>query len=368
MPRTRETPLTDDDRRAQNRARQQRWLEKNRDLMNQRRRDAYASKHPKPTLSEASIQTDVLPVVVPVVPETPAPAPVYTVNDHETLKARLTEVGGSNYHTQINTLAMFFDISRGIERILKPGLIEYLRQVPNQNGSEMSVNSRKQLLQALLWTIHKLEIACPPDVFESINDLFEAYKILSREEHENAVKEAVPWWEDYLKNLRSKYSASSKENVVARMYSELPLRDDFKGLKIRRTATDDAPNYILVPQVGMLRLVVREYKTAGRYDPVDVELSPGLSSTVRTYIEKMGLEEGGTLFGLAPLGPFLRGLNASLGYGLNHGVNYYRYMSAPVLGEVTDPEERVRVARSMKHSTISQRRYMRPRLPADHWK
>ena len=386
MPRPRKD-LSIDDIRAQGLARQKKLRAKQTPDQKaetlRRRRELYRLKHPRkhPCIDVPRVEHVNEPMDEPMnepmnEPEPQAEAPKDITFSQA--KDMLTDRNETTYMSNLNTIIANTSKTAVIRKFVLPGKIrDRMLALKNQNGSKPKVNTQKQNIQALINIIRILDITVPAQGLHELKRLMEEYKNVSAEEHEAAPKIPVPWWKDYLLNLHSKYEPTSKESIIARMYKKSPLRDDFKSLVVQTSKRnmDPAKNTIIIPSKGFAEIHLVEFKTKGMtFEEDTITLDKGLSNSLRTYIEDHKIKDDGLLFGKSSLGPFIKKLNTSLGYGADRygfapmPINFYRWMSAPELGSTMSAKDKSDKAYQMKHSLASQKKYMRPRLPPDHWK
>lgn len=115
-----------------------------------------------------------------------------------------------------------------------------------------------------------------------------------------ALYNVVPWG-TYLQRIDEKYPEGSLQRLVAKMYHEVPVRDDFKELRIvakKAEMTDIAMNYLILSRTEAL-IVLNSYKTEKKFRGMKLppyKLSAGLSTMLRDYIKAHGIPYGQFLF------------------------------------------------------------------------
>ena len=111
----------------------------------------------------------------------------------------------------------------------------------------------------------------------------------------------VVHWTKYLRLIDEKYPEGSVERLIAQMYREVPVRDDFAELRIVEKAaemTNDTMNYLLLPRGGAT-IVLRAYKTEKRFRALRLphyRLSQKLTEMLRAYVKEHDLPYGAPLF------------------------------------------------------------------------
>ena len=121
---------------------------------------------------------------------------------------------------------------------------------------------------------------------------------------------------------------------------------------------DNYLNYIVIPKTRELTLIVNEYKTSNKYGQIKIKLSLQLSNLIRKYIQKEGLLNGDYLFGDKYLTSFVSKMNKQI--DIKGSISYFRQMSvSDLLSQAPSAEERQKLSSLMKHSPISQLKYLR---------
>jgi hypothetical protein len=130
-----------------------------------------------------------------------------------------------------------------------PLMFKQLEDAKKENGKPYSINTLKAAVQTILFIIDHFELNTKVKK-DAFRDKFEALKIRSLEHNaEKQAKEKVLPFQEYLSKVKDTFGEDSKMYVIARMYDELTVRDDFV-LKIihRLNENDGVTNYIVIPQ------------------------------------------------------------------------------------------------------------------------
>jgi hypothetical protein len=238
-------------------------------------------------------------------------------------------------------------------------IIEIINNSKKSNGESYSVNTRKALFQMILFLIDKLQLPISLKVKQQYIQQFEIYKISSND-YSIEKQESAPifTFKEYLEKVKDEYGVISKFYVLSKLYSEITLRDDFI-LKIVPSIqeTNEEENFIIVPIKDKLTLIVNKYKTS-KYGQIKVKLSTSLSNLIRDYMSKEKLSYNDYLFGNKNLSTYVSKMNKKI--GVNAGINEYRHMSVTdLLNTQPSPEERQKLSQLMKHSPITQIKYLR---------
>ena len=164
----------------------------------------------------------------------------------------------------------------------------------------------------------------------------------------------------YLNKVKEAFGEKSKMYVLAKLYDELTLRDDYQleiVSKISETK-DDTKNYIVMYPSKPLKIIINTYKTQDRYGVIKENLSKDLNKLVRDYVRENNLKKGDYLFGKDKLSSFITANNKRI--GLSGGVSEYRHMKiSEELDKVPSLDARKDLSERMRHSPLTQLKYVR---------
>ena len=287
-----------------------------------------------------------------------------TINKLEMLDTFKSESSRSTYIT--NTKALFRitgckDLLKCLKSYNK--IINYIKNSDTLQGDDYSINSKKTLIQTVVYLIDNLDIPITKTIKQKYNDYFDLLKVLS---HEQAKKkqdiEILPFGE-YLKQSKALFGEESKEYILSSIYREAPLRDNLGHLSIFNTPPAEENykgNYLLLPSKitkNKMNLIINDYKTSNKYGQLVFVLTPVLSKKITKYIIDNKLNIGEFLFGQSKkLTNFVSLMHKSM--GLSNGINLFREMFDAENNNGT-VEERVETARKMAHSFRSEVYYKR---------
>ena len=351
--------------KLQNRERQKKFYDAHKAEINAKRREMYKMCKEKMKEKEPVVE-EPEPVVEPVVETTEKID--YNKKKHLTYEEIRQALSQLEYKSEKTKHKYLQDLQR-LHKITecpdymkcfkKPNII--LNQLEN---SEYSVNTLKSAIQTILFVIDKLELKKIKK--EAFVKAFDIYKVKSLElTAKKQETEKVMPFQDYIDLVKEKYGENSKMFVIAKLYDELTLRDDFT-LKIVNSGRDLATdlNYIVIPQrKGIklntkLRVVINHYKTSGKYGQIDAELSVALSNLIREYAKQNDLKEGDFLFGEKELSNYVSSHNKRM--GVKGSITLFRQMKiSDEVDKETDAKSRVELADKLKHSPVVQLRYLR---------
>lgn len=245
----------------------------------------------------------------------------------------------------------------------------------NDNGIAYSINTIKATYQGVLYLIDNFLLVDGKkneflsDVHKKVNKRFKRYKDLSEKESnkkKTSTEYAVPSFVDYVDACREKYGTESKQYLVAVLYSVIPVRDNFKNMKIIKSlAENNGVDNFLVATRSTYTFVINDFKTkkGGDIEPIEKELQDELPKEIeliellKEWIKIKKLKYGSLLFGKSPLSPFVSKMNRELGFST--GVDLFRHITVSDIPDDAPIEERERIAESMQHSLQTQAVYAR---------
>lgn len=354
-------------KKEQNRLRQAKFYEKNKQTINEKRKQIYRECIAK--MVDAGIPKEDLKV-----PDKPvfthenkkivdlSKAKTLTYNEivkHLDL-LDLKEGTLSNYKQNIKR---FVEIS-GCDDVLKcfkrhSVIISDIKSSKKQNGEPYSNNTLKGVYQMILFLIDRfnLKINKKPYLRE-----FDYAKQQSIDDNNNkAETKPIMKFSDYLVRVKETFGEKSKMYVVSKLYDDVTLRDDFQLLMVGKIsdAKDESKNYIVMYPSKPLKLIINTYKTQSLYGVIKENISKNVSKIIRDYAKENKLKSGDYLFGKEKLTGFITTNNKKM--GLSGGVSEYRHMK--ISEELDRPsitlQERLDLSEKMRHSPITQLKYIR---------
>lgn len=223
-------------------------------------------------------------------------------------------------------------------------------------ASDYSVNSKKKMIQMIVYMIDKYKLSITKKVLDKYRLALDESKIKS-DEHTKVIAETNPSipFADYIKKVEDAFGKDSKMYVIAKLYEELPMRDDFGLIVVNQPPTDKTQNYINVKPLHM-RIYINQYKTKDKYDEVERSLSYKLSKIIRQYIARESVPLGKYLFGTEKLSQYVRTENKKI--GVNGGISEFRHMAVTDNKDAT-PKAKAELAQKMKHSVATQVKYVK---------
>lgn len=262
-----------------------------------------------------------------------------------------------------NTQKKYEEDFKRLEKILEkhlPSIFTYFKKskevIDKLNNSKYSINTKKSLFQLILFLITKLNLRVNKKLYLLE---FEKYKVGSFDENAEKIKsEELPSFKQYLENVEKTFGKNSKMDILTKLYNELPIRDNFI-LKIvpRLKDVTKEHNYIVVPKIGQLTIIINHYKTIKKYGIIKQKLSIELSKLIKSYIKTNKLID--YLFGNKPLTQFVSNSNKKMGY--KSGINLLRHIKASEV-QNSSPEDKITLAGNMRHAINTQRNYIRNKV------
>lgn len=264
-----------------------------------------------------------------------------------------------------NDFKMFVRITDCNDNILaclkKPQtIIPLIKNAKQRNGEPYSINSLKGVFQVIPYVITHLNLSLPKKTVDAYLKEFELSKMSSEGYRQQVAdtRETISF-QDYLQKVREKFGEDSKMFVIANMYNEFTLRDNFGLLVVNKLPANlDDKNYLVIKPKSM-EISINQYKTLKKYKAFTEPVSKGLDKIVRKYVKDNNVQFGSYLFGSEKLTGFVSLSNRQM--GLTGSVGEFRHMK--ITDILSDPnitnEEKLELSNKMKHSPMIQLKYLR---------
>ena len=265
--------------------------------------------------------------------------------------------------TQCDTLTSCLLKFDEIENKLENGL--------KKDGTPYSLNSKKAFAQCIVKLITILNIPISEALKQKYVVLMQEYGIKSKEQtearQENPEYAVMPYTE-YKDKINQVFPANSKQRLLASLYDEVTCRDNYGGIQIIKSVSEvdkaSKQNYIVVPKSNKQKctVIIQSYKTEKRYGTINEKVSAELSKQIRQYMTANDLTYGKALFDKDKLSDFICDMNRKIGINIGQGgVNYIRQskISEMLDKQVLSEKGRLELAIKMRHSPISQLKYVR---------
>ena len=351
--------------KTQNSARQRKFYEANKDKLKETKKKRYKLL----TDSLKLVTSDALRPVQPIQQGEHWPKAFdekLNYNTYEDIMSKLNETDTKNYKSHLNTVFKILNTKNYVTAIGNARTVINKINKAKHNASAPTlykVNTKKSIFQAIIRTITQLNLPVSQNQFQTYLLEFEALKLDSIEENrKKQEQEPVISFKAYLVKVKEHFGTAGKEWLMASLYNELTLRDDFH-LKIVDTAEeadkDKEHQYLILPKnTTQLTIIINKYKTEKKYGPIREQLSKSLSTLIRKYIKSQKIEYGQYLFGNKEKnGPYVTKMNKEM--GLTGSVTAYRHMKASEIKFSLTSKQRVQIAARMRHSPLVSLRYVR---------
>lgn len=214
-----------------------------------------------------------------------------------------------------------------------------------------NVNTRKVYTQSILWFI---------DNYDGLSNKVDREKYLTAwEESKLAVVEApskeytdVPTPEKIQEAVDKAYGKDSIQSLYISFYRAVPMRLDYLGIKVYGSTNQVPPEQKKYVVYQPKLFVAEEYnKTSKKYGKAEYKLSPELIQKIKLSLKKQPRDN---LFVFSNSNPSKAIAQLLRGAGLNMTLNALRHA---VSKTAVTPEEKVKLARKMKHSITTAQNY-----------
>lgn len=230
-------------------------------------------------------------------------------------------------------------------------------------ATQFSINTIKLIYQTILKVIDLLDLKVAKKPFV---EQFELLKIKSTDE--NKVKQEtmeLPSFDKYLKEVQSRFGIDSKMYLLAMLYDNMTIRDDYGNLiivnDVKKITPDADKNYIFVPEnkKELCILRINSYKTDKKYGIIHKTLSMPVTLLIKRYMTNNNINYGDVLFA-KEVGHYISLKNKDINseYG---GISWLRHIKVSDLlnQKNVTPEERLALSKEMLHSPNVQANYER---------
>ena len=95
------------------------------------------------------------------------------------------------------------------------------------------------MFQTIVYLIDNLNIGLSVATIKNYKDIFEQYKIRSNDLSDERIinsNNAVIGYKDYMNKIKNKFGVDSKEYLIAKLYDELTVRDNYQNLIIAKNS------------------------------------------------------------------------------------------------------------------------------------
>ena len=349
--------------KLQNANRQKKYYQKNKDLINSKRREIYAKGVQEKPIAQNENQNE-------IVKHKTDFSKTKTITYEQTINALnsldINEKTRNVYKDDLKRLITISNCNDDLISCFKnyETLIDIIENSKKNDGQPYAINTKKKIFQLILYLIDHLKLPIRQKIKQKYSNIFTNYKIHSYDVNKEKVMTApVHTFDQYLEKIKDEFGEDSKMFVLSNLYNEVTARDDFilKIIPTIKQADDNNINYIVLTKKGNLTLILNAYKTSNKYGQLKIKLSSLLSKMIKKYIKTENLTYDNFLFGDKPLSSFVSLNNKKI--GINDGINYYRHMAtSDLLNTEPNADARRLLAEKMMHSPTTQLQYKRDNI------
>ena len=224
-----------------------------------------------------------------------------------------------------------------------------------------SVNSKKGIYQSILKLIDTLEIPISDNAHKLYENRFEIMNTASHDQTKERIqKEEVLDFNVYKQKVKNFFGESSKESIITSLYELSGFRDNLNVIIVPTLPKETDKNFIVIPssKTKNLKFILNDYKTSGKYNQDIINIPKDLSKEIRKYMENNNIQYNDYLFGKSKLSGFIKKFNDKMDLPIT--INKLRQMKvSKVLNNNPSIEERIKLAKEMKHSTTTSEKYKR---------
>ena len=274
----------------------------------------------------------------------------------------------NNVNMKDSTKQIYLKSLKRINKILQYDNYMDLKNTDNtikiiNDTVQFGVNTRKLMYQTILKVIDLLDLKIDKKPYI---EQFDLHKIFSTDE--NKVKQEtmiLPSFDKYIKDVGQKFGLDSKMYLLAMLYDNMTLRDDYGDLiivdDVKKITPDADKNFIFVPtdKKGLCILRINSYKTDKKYGIIHKTLSTPVTLLIKRYMTNNNINYGDALFG-KNVGNYISQKNKEINANYE-GVSWLRHIKVSDLlnKHGATPEERLALSKEMMHSPNVQANYER---------
>ena len=293
---------------------------------------------------------------------------------------KITETSVNNHISDLTIIFRAYNLTE------RDCLMKYImknvatRIVGNLELVESSRFKRPYSISSVISFIHTLLLAF--NVFEIKNEA--ARELLEKKKYdigyrlmilknkfdtyteEKKLNEIVLYWPDLEKRIKDHFKENSKENLIIQLYNTIGARDDFSLKKVtsKEETKDKDQNYIVIPENKTKRvsIILNHYKTRATYGIQDRPMNKYASKLVRSFVANRTSETH--LFPEKTLSYTIGQMLKKVGIA-GASVNYLRRSICSSIPELKTKQEQLDFARFMMHSVDTQQKNYRVCLMKD---
>jgi len=347
------------------RLRQKAFYEKNKDKVNEKRRANTKLLNELKTNQHVAKEQDQELITVVIAPKAIKKATKKTVIGYDEIITLLDQLKANGVIKTDGTLNKYKgDVKRLVQLTECENINDCLKNpteiISTIDASPFSINTKKSLFQTIVFLVDNLKLNYSKTIFDAYKKVFDVYKVKSIDDSKEKKKIVITTFPEYLEQAKTYFGENSKMYLIAQLYNEICMRDDFQLQIVSKIkeASNDNTNYIVRSKSNYV-LVMNKYKTSNKYGRLQIPLSKPLTALIKQYIVNHSLNYGDYLFGNTKLSNYISTNNKLL--VVKDGINYFRHakITEELDGKDLSAEKRVELASRMNHSFAVQERYLR---------
>jgi hypothetical protein len=224
-------------------------------------------------------------------------------------------------------------------------------------GEPLSPQSIQHTFASILFVISNYATELlNPKIKDYLQDKFNEYSLRTNDYYDTKRNELVyPSFKNYIKKVKEKYGTDSKEYLVANLYNEFTIRDDYGNAPILDNPMSSNEINYFVMRKQYIYFINNDYKTSNKYNSIKYTFSTTLTRLIKNYMANNNINLGDFLFN-GNLSNFVSNMNKQLGYDNLGGINIFRHMRVSEMDGETY-EDKIKLAKQMGHSAMTIPKY-----------
>ena len=226
------------------------------------------------------------------------------------------------------------------------------------SGENLKPQTITHTFAGLLFAITKYASnLLPENIKKYLTDKFSEYILITNDSNKQKKEELVyPSFKTYLEKVKQKYGIESKEFLVASLYSEFTIRDDYGNAPIlEKPLKTKEINYFVIKK-KYVYFILNVYKTSNKYNTIKFTFSNNVSNLIKNYIKNNNINIGDILFN-TNLSAFVSNMSKELGYADLGGINLFRHIRVSEIDGGATYQDKVALASQMGHIILTQDKY-----------
>ena len=224
-------------------------------------------------------------------------------------------------------------------------------------GEPLTPQSIQHTFASILFVINKYATELlSTKIKDFLQDKFSEYSLRTNDYYDNKRNETIyPSFKTYIQKVKDKYGTDSKQYLVANLYNEFTIRDDYGNAPILDKPMKSQEINYFVMRKQYIYFINNDYKTSNKYNSIKYTFSTTLTKLIKDYINRNNLQLGDFLFD-GNLSGFVSNMNKELGYDNLGGINIFRHIRVSEMDAETY-EDKIKLAKQMGHSSMTIPKY-----------